>query len=946
MSVLNQLGVQLVWGALQVTLLLVVAVGLFLAARGRGPATRSWIAASALLVALVMLLAAASPWPRWWSLSIETSVAQSAEAAEEVDTVQLDDGTLLSDDAAVSAASAERAATAGVRGVSQNRTNPLYAALSGFVEGLRQGVQAPVAGQAAARWTWPGVVAALFLAGVGVGILRLGIGLWAVRRYRRTAVTIDDPRVLAEVSELSTRIGERRAVSVCESADIGTPATIGWRRPLVLLPADWRSWDDCDRRAVLAHELGHVARGDYLTGLVARLTTALHFYHPLVHWLARRMRFEQELAADACGVRHSAGKESYVVALARLALYQDNRALAWAARPFLPTRSTFLRRIEMLRNTKQISDAPLSRGMRRMLIVGLALVGFAIAGLRGPMHSADGTALAQNSSDQKISLANVPEDTVVYAVIRPATILARDSKLREAVLTMERQIELNKNAGISPSEVEEFRLMVIDLTVPGQRVEIEPVMIVRTTKAEGWKSLVNKIINTGQADHLGQKYTRVVESGEPRGPAFFSSDEKTLVIATKEAALKAYIEAVKSGGNAPQWADEFKRVEGGDAALAVDARFFGKIIEAEMKQPDGNAGMMTAFAPLWRQTNTLVAGAKLDGTIKAEAHAICKSEAGAEEVRATATAARVLAQNMLPVARREMAGGQMPPELVKLQNDMLDQAEKFLAQVKPESDGKVVTVKVEGSEAFGPMVAGVLLPALAKARATAQYAQSTNNLKQIALAMHNYASVHGQFPPAVVLGPDGKTPHSWRVAILPYLEQDSLYKTYNFSEPWDSDNNKKLLAQMPAVYRHPNATDVRKDIASYYVLTGEGGIFNDQPATKGTGFEKIRDGTSNTLLLVEAKRDIPWTKPEDIPFDAQKPPELGGFTQGAFAIAIADGSVHTQPPKIDANFLKSIFTISGNEPVDVHPAPQGAGAAKARPPVNAVVPPPETKRGR
>jgi beta-lactamase regulating signal transducer with metallopeptidase domain len=944
MSVLNQLGVQLVWGALQVTLLLVVAVGLFLAARGRGPATRSWIAASALLVALVMLLAAASPWPRWWSLSIDATVAEAAETAEESATVHLDDGTLPSDDAAGSTASAERAASGGVRGVNQNRSNPVYAALSGFVEGLRQGVRAPVAGQSAARWTWPGVVAALFLAGVGVGILRLAIGLWAVRRYQRTAVTIDDPRVLAEVSELSTRIGERRSVSVCESADIGTPATIGWRRPLILLPADWRTWDDADRRAVLAHELGHIARGDYLTGLIARLTTALHFYHPLVHWLARRMRFEQELAADACGVRHSSGKESYVVALARMALYQDNRALAWAARPFLPTRSTFLRRIEMLRNTKQISDAPLSKGVRRMLIAGLAVVGFAIAGLRGPMHSTDGQALAQAAGDQKVSLAPMPEDTVVYAVIRPAAILARDSKLREAVLTMEREIELNKNAGISPSEIEEFRLMGIDLTVPGQRVETEPVMVVKTAKAEAWKPLVSKLINTAQADHLGQKYTRIEQEGGPQGPAYFSIDDRTLVISPKEAALKAYIEAVQRGGETPQWAEEFKRVEGGDAALAVDVKYFGKIIEADMKQPRGDAGMMAGFAPLWRQTNTLVAGAKLDGTIKLEAYAICKSEAGAEEVRATATAARVLAQNLLPVARREMGRGQMPPELVKLQSDMLDQAEKFLAQVKPEREGKVVTVKIEGSEAFGPLVASVLLPAVAKAREAAQRAQSTNNLKQIALAMHNYADANRHFPPAVVLGPDGKTPHSWRVAILPYIEQENLYRMYNFSEPWDSENNKKVLAQMPAVYRHPNDADVRRGVASYYAVTGEGGIFNDKPAKEGTGFEKIRDGTANTLLLVEAKRDIPWTKPEDIAFDAQKPPELGGFTPGVFGIAIADGSVHTKPTKIDAQLFKAIFTISGNEPVNLHPDPRGA--VKARPPVNAIVPPPEAKSQR
>ncbi len=178
------------------------------------------------------------------------------------------------------------------------------------------------------------------------------------------------------------------------------------------------------------------------------------------------------------------------------------------------------------------------------------------------------------------------------------------------------------------------------------------------------------------------------------------------------------------------------------------------------------------------------------------------------------------------------------------------------------------------------------------------------------------------------------------MAILPYIEQENLHKMYNFSEPWDSENNKKILAHMPAVYRHPNAADVRKDVASYYALTGEGGIFNDKPAQKGTEFKDIRDGTANTLLLVEAKRDIPWTKPEDIAFDSQRPPELGGFTQGVFGIAIADGSVHTQPTKIDAQLLKAMFTIAGNEPVNLNPIPQGA--VKARPPLNHIVPPPRS----
>ncbi len=72
-----------------------------------------------------------------------------------------------------------------------------------------------------------------------------------------------------------------------------------------------------------------------------------------------------------------------------------------------------------------------------------------------------------------------------------------------------------------------------------------------------------------------------------------------------------------------------------------------------------------------------------------------------------------------------------------------------------------------------------------------------NDLKQIGLAMHNYHDVNKHFPAPVIMGPDGKTPHSWRVAILPYLDQQELYKQYNLNEPWDSPHNKKLLKKSP-----------------------------------------------------------------------------------------------------------------------------------------------------
>jgi Protein of unknown function (DUF1559) len=165
--------------------------------------------------------------------------------------------------------------------------------------------------------------------------------------------------------------------------------------------------------------------------------------------------------------------------------------------------------------------------------------------------------------------------------------------------------------------------------------------------------------------------------------------------------------------------------------------------------------------------------------------------------------------------------------------------------------------------------------------------ESQNKLKQLVLAMHNYHDVHGHFPPASVMGPDGKTPHSWRVELLPFLDEMKLYNQYRLNEPWDNPHNKLVLRQMPDVFRSPFA-DEKSTNSGYFAFVGRGTIFE---GTKGIPIQEITDGTSRTLMFVEAKRDIPWTRPADIPFDPDKPvPQIGGFVKGHFAAACSDGS--------------------------------------------------------
>jgi RNA polymerase sigma factor (sigma-70 family) len=168
--------------------------------------------------------------------------------------------------------------------------------------------------------------------------------------------------------------------------------------------------------------------------------------------------------------------------------------------------------------------------------------------------------------------------------------------------------------------------------------------------------------------------------------------------------------------------------------------------------------------------------------------------------------------------------------------------------------------------------------------------QSETNLKQIALAMINYNDNKGNLPASALFDKDGKALLSWRVLILPYLGEEELYKEFHLDEAWDSEHNKKLLAKMPKIYAPVRGHKKDKDSTVYQVFTGKNTPFDGQAVTKfPVGFP---DGTSNTILIIEAAKAVPWTKPADLEFDLDKDlPKLGGMFEKGFQAALADGSV-------------------------------------------------------
>ncbi len=216
----------------------------------------------------------------------------------------------------------------------------------------------------------------------------------------------------------------------------------------------------------------------------------------------------------------------------------------------------------------------------------------------------------------------------------------------------------------------------------------------------------------------------------------------------------------------------------------------------------------------------------------------------------------------------------------------------------------------------------MLLPAVQSARGAARRAQCTNNLKQIGLAMHNYVASNGSLPRPAITDKDGKPLLSWRVAILPYIEQGPLYEKFKLDEPWDSPNNKALIKEMPQVFICPERTNVEPFTTTYRVFTGPGALFEKD---RSTTLAQITDGTSNTLLAVEAKESVPWTKPDaELKFDpaaVASPYGVGGPHDGGFNALFADGSVRFIPNSMNANRFRDLVTRNGGEIVDLAQIP-------------------------
>lgn len=914
---MNYLGLTLLWCAIQVTIFAVAAVVLYLSMRRRSPAARSTVLASSLVSVILLTGLAWSPWPRW------VPESSTAITASEVPV------NAVSGDNSPVPASAEPV-TPLVTDASES-TAMLF--LGNLWDEMKHAPAPPVV-ETTSAWTWQAIVAWLFLGVFALGMIRLISGILAVRRYRTHSHPIDSVELGSLLEELQLQLECRRLIELRASSEVASPATIGWRKPIILLPLEWQEWNQQERIAVIAHEVAHIKRFDFPAWFAAQVGVVLHYYHPVVHWLAGRLRLEQELAADAAAAEVLGGNSNYLNTLAGMALRRDDRSLNWAARMFLPTRHTFIRRIEMLRRRNVLFIRFSSVG--RTVLAGLMLAAAVFAaGWRSPFEtpavarqptetakpaapsdtsadtesgaeSADGKAgFTSASLAQPLSLAYVPRDSMLVMAARPAAILSQPAfaPIKKAIDDQDGMQEL---LGI---DVRKIRQVTV-ASLPSERSGMpdDPAIIVHFNQKLDQQALLTKWLRQWEEKDLGtQKYYQ--QTNRPKVCAF--PDSQTAIFAQNSADIIRVVAAGERGAAKANWIDSWNRVSESQAAGMIDLERMRVGINQEL--PRGpQAALIKTFSVIWEDGNRFAFGVTAGGD-QPESLAVnlfidCK-DGRAAQVAATIDALLVLARNGLSAYRADVArrGG----EHALMEIKAADMADEVIDQTKFQVNDDVVFGQLTLGEETAEIV-GFLIPAITQARVAAKRTQSMNNLKQIALAMHNYHDTYKHLPPAVVLGPDGKTPHSWRVELLPFLDNQALYNEYRMNEPWDSEHNQKLLTKIPLFYRSPMDTSDSTN-TSYFALTGKDTSFE---GTEGLSFAKFTDGLSNTLMVVESKKAVPWTKPEDIPIDLTKElPEFGGWYEGGFVGQICDGSVKFIADSIDPKILKLLIQRNDGQPI-------------------------------
>lgn len=480
-----------------------------------------------------------------------------------------------------------------------------------------------------------------------LGLARLVIGMCSVLLATGRSRSVVDNGLMTTVDELRLDLGCRRSITVRECTRIGSAATVGWLQPVILLAPTWRLWTAEERRAVLAHEIAHVARGDFLTRLFARFAAALHGYHPLAHWLANRLELRQEMAADAMAARSCGGRSEYLKSIASLALKADAGCVG-PVPTFLTRPRTLLRRIAML----QVMDDSASRPRRWPALVAIGLLAAGALGLHGqsPKLQAGPIIPARLIEKERAPLdasfivpSESADDVGIFAVrvgeLRRTPGIEKMSEMYAESLPL---LLGEKKVHFKLVDVEQIagRLTLThdaDKPAPNRNLAMSLTSI-RMAKDFDWiKQLKDWGSDWKEHSHKDVKYYSMKTTIPLLGQKDFTvwcylPDARTAVLESEENIKKL----IEFKGKPPKdaWRDDWKSVEGGSFALVFpDVKGkLAKKLPTEKIESDLAATLLKPIAVMCKKTSRAAIGVDLSEGLSIKLRLMCANGTDAADV--------------------------------------------------------------------------------------------------------------------------------------------------------------------------------------------------------------------------------------------------------------------------------------------------------------------------
>jgi len=504
----------------------------------------------------------------------------------------------------------------------------------------------------------------------------------------------------------------------------------------------------------------------------------------------------------------------------------------------------------------------------------------------------------------------VPDDAFAVILASPRELLQNDAF---ASLPVEMfQVQLKAAFGVDPGDISQVKII---LGLPGPRQPAFGIVLELTQPFDE-----ARLLEAMQADieptPIGNVTAHAIAIGPP-GTVLHQVDDKTIVIALSTY-LPSMLAAKQGTGPLPTLMAQTPSKPGVNLLLVMESvRSVISPIAIDLARMLPPEFLRLAELPELAESVQLnfvfsSNAAKLDLTLTG------LDDAAVGRTEKILTDAVADARNFVPeLMRRSMP---VPGGSDEMRAAIETYAERLTKQIfegiATKRAGQHVSLTVESKLGItsGVVLANFLSPIDRMLRTLARQMDGSNNLRQVLLAMHNYHDTFNRFPAPAITDADGKPLLSWRVAILPFIEEQALYEQFRLNEPWDSEHNLPLSKRLPKAYA---TAGLRLPPGQTVVHAAVGELIGLHPEKK-TGFRDFLDGTSNTILILETTADsaVVWSKPDDVEIDLEDPlAKFIGSPKKSFQVGMGDGSVRRLPDDIDPTMFKALLTRAGGERV-------------------------------